>query len=755
MKNKKIKYIITFLVIAVLLLIALKKCFEEVPNRITMGKYDYSTIIVNDEETMNQSDDYDFTIPDTFERVAENDQLELFLDEESIAIAVRNKVDGYTWYSYDVDMNMEEKKISKEMNNYIKSGISVITYDKFTPGRRTVLDKDVKKTYQKSDKGFIVTIDFLKPKIKLDLRVEIQGGDLITSIPRESIEEYNEDLWTPGNDDVSINEIVVYPFLGSTTGKDNGYLVIPDGSGAIIKLDETPKYATGYVAPVYGKDLGYANTLSFGSTSFSVKPLESIVLPIYGIIHEENDNGVLVIAESGASYATYNYVSKNVSTEYYQSYFTYNYRTTYSQFQSRIDEEQHVLGFQKEPNNFDLVQRYVFLNKDKADYVGVAKGYRDFLTKQSRFSKKADSKKTEIPLKIDFINNEIEMGTFNLENVKVTSYDQAKNIVKTFIDKGNSNLNVTFKTYILDKSAYRFEVFKELGGRKDFKSVLNYFKYNNVKFNYYMDYARTNHKKTKYTASKMSRQDLSVRNDKSQVYNYLNDPKYFMDFAKWDIKKLDEYGIDSIAFDGFTGSLFTHYDKGTIGYSNEGMEYIKNLMTYFNKNNIETNIYIGDAYLYPYMTDYYETPICSSNLMFIDKTIPLVSLVVSGNMDMYSPYMNFSSNDDDAILRLIEFGIYPAFVLTGEPTYSIKYSDSSNVYVSQNKYLEKRIDSYYEKVNDALSHVIGSELINHMSIDDNVVMTEYANGKKIVINYNESDYIYNDITIKGKGFVVI
>lgn len=755
MKNKKIKHIFAYLVIGVLLLLAVKKCFEKAPDRMSMETYNYTDVIVNDEEVMKQVDKYDSTIPDTFERVAENNQLELFLDQESIAIAVRNKANGYTWYSYDVDMNMEEKKLSKEMTNYMKSGISVITYDKFTPGRRTVLDEDVNKTYQKRENGFTVTIDFLQPKIKFDFIVEIKGGDLITSIPRESIEEYNDKLWTPGNDDVSINEIVVYPFLGSTIEKEDGYIVIPDGSGAIIRLDETPKYATGYVAPVYGKDLGYANTFSFGSESFSVKPLESVVLPIYGIIHDEKDTGVLVIAESGASYATYNYVSKNVSTQYYQSYFTYNYRTTYSQFQSRIDEEQHVLGFQKEPNKFDLVQRYVFLNGDKADYVGVAKEYRDFLTKQYGFTKKGKNKKDKIPLKIDFINNEVEMGTFNLENVKATSYNQAKDIVKSFIDKGDTNLNVTFKTYLLDKQAYRFQVFKELGGKKDFRSVLNYFKDNDVKFNYYMNYARTNHKKTKYTASKMSRQDLSVRNDKSQVYNYLNDPKYFMDFAKSDMNNLRKYHIDSLAFDGFTGSLFTHYDKGIIGYSNEGMKYIKNLMTYFNDNNIETNIYRGDAYLYPYMTDYYETPICSSNLMFIDRTIPLVSLVASGNMDMYSPYMNFSSNDDEAILKLIEYGVYPSFILTGEPTYSIKYSNSSNVYVSQNKYLEERIDNYYEKVNDALSHVLGSELINHTYINDNVVMTEYANGKKIIINYNDSDYIYKDITIKGKGFVVI
>lgn len=753
MKNKKTAYVFTFLIIAVLLVIVAKKYFNKAPERISMEKYDYTSVVVNNDTPIDEKDDYDFSIPDSFDKMAENDQLELYLDKESIAIAVRNKINGYTWYSYDVNMNAEEKNISKEMVKYIKSGISVITYDKFTPGRRTVLNDGVDKTYEKLDNGFSVAIDFTKPQIKFNLIVEIQGGDLITTIPRESIEEYSEKLWTPGNNDVSINEILLYPFFGSTKAQENGYIVIPDGSGATIRLDETPKYATGYVAPVYGKDLGYENTLEF--KDISVKPLENIVLPIYGIIHEEDEAGVLVIAENGASYATYNYVSKNVSTEYYQSYFSYNYRTAYSQFQSRVNEEQHVLGFQREPNKFDLVQRYVFLNGDKADYVGVAKGYSRFLDNKYGFSDRDDDGKSDIPLKIDFINNETEMGIFNVENVEATSYEQSKEIAEELIDSGKNNLNITFKTYVADKEAYRFGVFKKLGGDNKLKEVLDYYDENGIKFNYYMNYARTNHKKTKYTASKMSRQDLNVKNDELGFYNYLNDPKYFMNFAKSDMNKIRKYGIDSIAFDGFTGSLFTHYDKGTIGYSNESMEYIKDVMGYLGDNGIETNIYKADSYLYPYMTDSYETPIYSSNLMFIDKTIPLVSLVISGKMDMYSPYMNFSSNDRESILRLIEFGVYPSFILTGEPTYSIKHTDSSNVYVSQDKYLRERIDDYYEKINGVLSQVKGSELIDHTYIDDNVVMTKYANNKKIIINYNDFDYTYNNVTIKGKGFVVL
>lgn len=742
------------LMIAIGILIFAIRYFQKAPDRMVMEKYDYTEITVNDHEDI-QVVEGTHKIPDSFQKVAENDQLILYLEEETIAIAITYKANGYTWFSYDPLVDMEEKKITKEMSDYMKSGISVITYDKFTPGRRTVLDQQVEKTYVMGENGFTVTIDFMEPQIKLDLVVEIQGGDLITSIPREHIKEYNEELWTPGNDDVSINEIIMYPFLGASTGAEKGYLVIPDGSGATIKLDEVPKYPTGYVAPVYGKDLGYANTIEPNFRGISVKALEHVVLPLYGIIHEENETGVLVIAEKGASYATYNYVSKNVSTDYYQSYFTYNYRTTYSQFQSRIDENQHVLGFQKEPNKFDLVQRYVFLDKERANYVGVAKGYRNLLMKQSGFAKKEKQKFSQIPMKIDFINNEAQIGTFSPEDVVATTYNQAKGIVGDLIEKGYNNLNVTFKSFVLDKMAYGFDIHRNLGGKKDFLEALTYFEENQIPFNYYMNYARTNHDKTKYTASKMSRQYLKVLNQKYMFFNYLNKPKYFIDFAKRDIEALDKVGVDALAFDGFSGSLFTHYDKGTIGYSHEGMAYIENMLTYLREHHIETSIYSPDAYLYPYLKDYYEAPMYSSNLMFTDKTIPLVSLVMSGNVDLYSSYMNFSSNDQDTVLRLIEFGIYPSFVLTGESTYEIKYSNSSNVYVSEMQYLKERLDAYYRQANAALSQVMDSEMVGHQYIGTNVVMVTYSNNKQIIINYNDSDYNYKNITIKGKGFVVI
>ncbi|MGZ9585467.1 DUF5696 domain-containing protein [Paenibacillus marinisediminis] len=752
--KKYLKFGIVFLILAAFGVNFLLSDVQDVKYGIAAAESNPNSFAVNDTPNTCAIKASAAKIPATFKKVADNEQLELYLEEETVAIAVKDKCNGYTWFSYDVGMDMKGAGYSADMIAYIKSGISIITYDKFTPGRRTILGDRAEKSFQQTEDGFIASIDFAKAQIKFDVVVTLQQGDVIVKIPRESIQEYNPKLWKAGNNDISLSEIIVYPFFGSTTHKEDGYIVIPDGSGAIVKLDEVPKYATGYSAPVYGQDPGYEGTAEMNSKRITVKPLERVSLPIYGIIHDVDHAGVLVIAENGSSYATYNYESRDLQSQYYQSYFTYNYRTAYAQFQSRVKKDQSILGFQEQPNKFELVQRYVFLSDKQANYVGVAKGFRDFLVKKDGL-KKTELAHDKVPMRIDFINNEITWGTLGIENVPATKYKQAQEIVKTLVDKGYDNLNVIFKTFIADDFSYRFDVMSSLGGSKDFKETLDYFTSNQIKFSYYVDYARSYFEKTKYTASKMNRKDLEMINDTKGLMNYLNNPKYYKTLAEKDLDAYKKHNIGSLALDGFGTGLFTHYDHGTIGYSNEGMAYTENVLQVLNDSGIETGMYQPDAYLYKYISDYYDAPITSSELIFIDATIPLVPLVLSGYADMYSPYMNLSSNDADTMLRLVEYGVFPSFVLTGESTYDIKYTASNDIFTSELKYLEDRIDYYYTSIRTALSEVLGSEMIDHRIIDAGVVLVEYDNGKKILINYNSSDYIYEDVKIKSKGFEIL
>lgn len=750
MNKKWLTYILILPVIA-FLVVWLISPKEEKP-RIEPIMNDFQAVTVNTAaKASEESYDVPSEIPASFRLVAENEQLMLYVEEETAAIIVFDKVNGEQWTSYDYQADYVEMQYSQEIVNYIKSGVSIVTYDRATPGRRTLMDSGVTKEYQFHESGFVASIDFTSQKIRFELKVSIQAGDLLVHIPKESVEEYNEHLWQPGNNNISLNQLILYPFFASTEGEETGYLVVPDGPGAIIRLDETPRSLVGYSAPVYGLDQGYEDNPRGGA--YPSKPIELLTLPIYGVIKEENTAGVLVISENGESYATYNYRPKNTDTHFYQSYFTYTYRTAYSQFQSRINEDQHILGFQELPNDFDVVQRYVFLREDEANYVGLAKSYRSFIEQIGETKEKATPVQS-MPVKIDFLMNEVKLGNLGIEEVALTDHLQAQAITEQLLESGINQLTVTAKSFLQDRWAYGIGPQKDLKNNQDFQALLATFDEHEIAFNFYVDYTKSYHNASNQQTYKLNRNDFQFFDPEKATLNYMNSPYSYASSLEKDLTTLAELEGVSLALAGFDHNLFTFFEDRQIHSSLVTMTSVKQLLERLEEAEVAANMYRPNAYLFPYLDDYYDTPIYSSGFVFIDETIPLLQLILSGQVEMYATYLNSVSYDQDTLLRLIEFGVYPAFVLTGEPAYKMKGTGASAITVSEYEYLAERITFYYEAMNEALAGVRGSEMIGHQRLAEGVVQVTYANQKTLTINYNETTFDTGEVTVEGKGVVV-
>ena len=86
-------------------------------------------------------------------------------------------------------------------------------------------------------------------------------------------------------------------FLTSATDVeyDDGYMFIPDGSGALINLDSTKVKEYHYSASWYGGD-----RLINSTTYNSVNP--QMMMPVFGM--KTSDSTVLAIIENGAEAAT-------------------------------------------------------------------------------------------------------------------------------------------------------------------------------------------------------------------------------------------------------------------------------------------------------------------------------------------------------------------------------------------------------------------------------------------------------------------
>ena len=711
---------------------------------------------------------YDEVIPESFTFVAEDNDIELYLEEETLAIAVRVKANGYVYSSYNFNDSFGGDSVA--ITNPIKSGVSIGLYKESTPisqsylDERSVYDEGIyagdervaSSRIRYNNTGFIAEVDFSHPElmIKFDVHVSIENGNLVVDVPRDSVEEYNPNIWRSDEQFFILRNIVLFPYFGSTVSEDDGYVFVPDGSGALISLESDPEIKASFDLNVYGEDSGYLSP-TFGIRAITVKPVSRVTMPVYGVVHDVGNTGFFVISESGTNYAKIKFKSTGLINDYYSTYFSYNYRESYEQYQSRANEDQYRISFQDNPNEYDLKQRYVFLSGSEADYVGMAKTYQSYLLENGLLGDTRRRDYDETPTKVDFIGSEITTGILSTKAQTITEYEEITEIISKMKEDGYKNIITSLKTYNMSKESYRFDVIRKLGGSKEFEKMVKFFDDNNIEFSYYSDYVRNYEVYSRSHAQTLSKREIYyIELSWMFITHYATSPSYYEQFAKDDYKEFEKYGVEAISLAGLDRAIFTHYDDEVV-YSNQNMEDISNTFKYFEEKEIMTNVYLPDAYLYKYVNEYYDTPISSTDFSFTMASIPFLQLVIGGYIDMYSPYLNFVSDETVSLLRLVEYGVFPSYVLTGGSAYDLKKTNSSNVYISEYDVLSRRISDYYDFINDGLTSSIGSEMIDHTFIGEGIVLVEYDTGIRIIINYNDYDVTVGSIVVSATGYEVI
>ena len=70
----------------------------------------------------------------------------------------------------------------------------------------------------------------------------------------------------------------------------------------------------------------------------------------------------------------------------------------------------------------------------------------------------------------------------------------------------------------------------------------------------------------------------------------------------------------------------------------------------------------------------------TSQYLIQTDTVPFLQIVLSGSMEVYATYANFSFYTETDILRMIDYNVYPSFILTHDPSYELISTNSSNFY---------------------------------------------------------------------------
>lgn len=714
---------------------------DETTNEISLSSIDNT---ITQMESKNK-DIAPIVIPEAFEKVAENEILELYLNEGTLGIMVKNKITGYVWAS---GRENEEDRLNKTWRAFAKSGVTIeYMSNKGKFEKVSVSDDKAKIKVKKNDKGFSANINYKNEGIEFDFILELKNDGIEVKIPENSIKE-TKDIY-------KLQAIYIYPFLGATKGTDiPGYIFLPDGSGALMRLDRKNDIATEpYIKRIYGDDFGMTGPRDY--SNYMAQQPETINIPVFGVAHNVNENAFVAIIDEGGSYAEIHGYPSGMTTEFNWVSPRFIFRETYSQ---PVDKKgTGVIVNQRERNQVNIAIEYRFLSNENANYVGMAKEYQNYLIKKGVLRQR-DKKLNDIPLRLEFFGAENKKRLIGKKIIPMTTLDEMDGMIEELKSSGVNNMTVVFRGWtkggITGGSPNHFPFEKKVASASEWKSILTKYKENNIPIFLYTDYVKAYKKskgfsKLKDVAQSIAEKLLAFEN--YAEYSYLS-PNKTKEIFKKEEKKFDKYGVENIAIDTVGTNLFSNHSKYNKLTRDESEKQYEEALELTNK---KIGLYKPNAYLWKNVDSIFDIPMSSSQFVTTTDTVPFLQIVLKGYVDYYAPVINFAANPEFALLQTIDYGCYPSFYLTKENPVKLLETATSWLYSSEYDVWKDEIINSYMKTNEALNKVQGATIEKREVIENGIVCVEYSNGIKILINYRDSDYSVEGIHLSSMSFKLL
>ena len=708
-----------------------------------------------------------------YAKAIENDELIVYYKSITCGIAVYDKTSGYTWFStYE---NIDSFKPTAAVRAKIESGVSIEYYVVDTKGeiqsaqlsyRTVVNNKRVGSSKMEivDANNFFIDVSMMiketKTKVKttrntISFRVEISisGNKLLINVPYSSIKE-DEDVEITGEDtgmninqvptDYRLKSITLFPYLGSQNYEINGYSFIPDGSGALIRYNKNAS-STAYIKKLYGNDYSFTDY----SSSTYIKDNGDLSLPIYGVNHGYNQASFLCEVKNGYgsielhSYP-YNYSQIPVNT----TFFKYYVRDTFT-----VNLSQKTVTFLSEdpyPSDYSLA--YSFLNGEDANYVGMANCYRESLGLDDVTNNNSD-----IPLRLEVLGIDYKPGLFGKNYVEMTKYLEALEMVQDLEKSGVNNFNLTYLGWnrggYFNKGGTTARSALLLGGKNKLLKLSSYLKDKG----YIIDYTINPYISSSYgfgnkTVKKIGLSPFEVTQKSSieQVGYYILPTELSSIITSKD-KRYQSLGIDSFNLSNINVSYSYRYKSNAVYRTqmiDEVTEEIKKLSSY--KISAEK----PNSYLLPYVSNYYDAFYESNKFIYETDSIPFMSILLSGSVSQYIPNINYISDYELAVLRMIEYNIYPSFIVTKEEAYKLRYTNYEYLNSTEYSLWKDLMVKMYSDANNALKNVIGARITSHSYVASGVARTGYSNGVVIYVNYNNKDVNVDGISLAPYSYLV-
>lgn len=693
-------------------------------------------------------------IPEEYQLVTESDNYRLYVYEPTLSILIEDISSGKLLYSTLMSWD-DNGKNNKTWTAYMQSGI-VITAIKGTNDTYQVDMVSSKNTtnYSYRADGFTAKIFFTQYQFGLSVDVSLSGDELVVKIPEESIQENTQGTY--------IGTVSLFPMLGYTyLDSQDGYMLIPDGNGALIYLDDKDgRYSSGFSQVIYGADAGFVDSSTeklLWDRYKTVVSQEKVLAPVFGMAHREDQLAYLAVVEEGDLRASIEAHPNGVMVDYNRCFAKFTLRRTYIQPLNNSNSGT-MTSVESDRIHSNLTVRYLLLSGDDADYSGMAVAYRDYLLENGLLSKKDTDYKT----RIDFLGTERENFLFFTRAVTMTTVEQIEEIYRDLQGNGVDSLLTVYKGWqsggLYNVPITSYSADSKIGGTKSLTNLITESANNNYDVYLYNDalYANPSEYNTTFTAvKKVNKRKLEVntRGYVYSVFNYILPNKMDSILQKF-VAGYTKKGVNNLALAGISNNVYSYNNSGKYYSRYDCAATYQNLVSTVAES---TNLILEKPamYLWNSTEAFLDMPLGCSDYMYEDAEIPFFSMVLKGILPMYGDYVNFEANKKEFRLKMIEAGVYPSFYLTYEDSSELLYTNSAGLYSTKYDTYRDTVIAYDAELCAYAELTKDAGILRHDTVAAGVNKVTYDNGVKIYVNYNESDITVDGITVESMSAKVV
>ncbi len=703
------------------------------------------------------------TIPEDYELVAQNDALALYLHRDSMAIAVMDMRTGHLMHS--AVQNPNEMPDNKTWKGFYQSGLVVEYIEDVNPVpiQADFINNAHTLEYTLTGNGFDALVTFTDIGISLRVQVLLDEKGLHVTVPQSSIVEAKATPESKKDVAYHLCSVQLFPFLGHTyLGQDAGYMIIPDGQGAIITLQDNEKrFKTAFEAPVYG-----AHTGQIINTYYEwYVPPESIRMPIFGMVHTEKEMAFLGVIEEGDASAYIRAYPNGVITSFDWIGARFVYREIYSQptVNSRAGEagSSSLNMLTPAQRSFDIRLHFFFTSGDEANYAGLAACYGRFLESKGAFA--AAQSAEGFRMNVEFMGAEAENDLFGKHEVVMTTFEEAEEILRDLHDQGVERLCASFigwqkggVTGGLPVTGYSPS--GELGGVKALENLLAYCNDREVELSLSADFLTLNLEANplmRYEVFKKITGEAWQTPTFKKVYATLYHlrPGMSAELAKRTTQQLKDANYRAITFTGFPGLVTDYKEEDDYRDSVTLMKHYSAVCADASSK-LHVRLAAANAYLWRYAAALTDIPMSSSGYLYTSYDIPFLSIVLSGRIPFYAEYTNFQANNRQFFLSLIEQGAFPSFLITSADPIDLINTNSNEVFSSQYELYREMMVGWYHELSAAFEAFGDASIIAHERAGDMVCVTR-DNGVRVFLNFGDHAATMDGVTLEGLTYKVV